>query len=159
MQPRLDLVDMPMARRPTAAIVLLAVFLHLTSHTIDSSSSSSAVEWCDAHCVDASDAAGQTPHTDITPPSAKFTVIVGCQKCGTTFLYGWLSRHPSVAYASKNAGIRHTKELHYLDRKVGSLSHQVYMSFWGHREQEELSSKYMFEASPSYVLAPCAACR
>lgn len=152
---------MPTRCVPAAAILLAAALILLTIQVSGVKEKSAAVEWCDANCVDASDAGEPAAHRNITPPSAKFTLIVGCQKCGTTFLHGWLSRHPSVAPASKNAGKSRIKELHYLDRPVGAeLSHSVYMSYWGHATEDvQTSDKYMFEASPAYVLNPCAACR
>jgi hypothetical protein len=97
--------------------------------------------------MDESDTVLQTFHKNSTQPSVNFTVIVGCQKCGTTFLYGWLSRHHSVVVASKDGGETRTKELHYLDRPIGTPSHKVYMSFWSHASDDDKSKhKYMFEA-------------
>lgn len=145
---------------PGPALLSIALSLLITSYASSEHSSTPALDWCDSHCLDKSDTAGQTTHEDNTPPSANFTVIVGCQKCGTTFLHGWLSRHHSVVAASKDGGETGTKELHYLDRAVGRPSYKVYMSYWSHaKDNDKRNNKYMFEASPVYMMTPCAACR
>jgi hypothetical protein len=150
----------PMVCRPAVATVIVAIFLFITQTQTSYATSTAAMDWCDAHCMDKPyTAAEQAPHESTSPSELKLTLIVGCQKCGTTFLHAWLSRHPSVVAASTNGGRTHIKEVHYLDRSVGARSHQAYMSFWQHARDENTTNKYMFEASPSYMFTPCAACR
>ncbi len=58
------------------------------------------------------------------PSSIKLAVIIGCQKCGTTFMHASLIRQPGVAAAIN-------KELHYLDRRQEShTSTTGYIARW-----------------------------
>lgn len=58
------------------------------------------------------------------PPSIKLAIIIGCQKCGTTFMHAALIRQPGIAPAVN-------KELHYLDRRQESfVSTTGYIARW-----------------------------
>jgi Sulfotransferase domain len=79
-------------------------------------------------------------------------IIIGGQKCGTTFLYRYLSEHPSIAAATR-------KELHFFDLNVDKgmawyRSHfplKVYARLFEARHQQRL---FTGEASPAYLFYP-----
>jgi hypothetical protein len=84
-------------------------------------------------------------------------IIIGAQRCGTTSLYWWLSKHPDVAAAA-------TKELHFFDlgydRTLGWYRRQFPSTHERKRHLE--SSGHVLvagEASPYYLFHPDAAMR
>jgi hypothetical protein len=74
-------------------------------------------------------------------------VIVGAQRCGTTFLYDLLSRHPRVEPATK-------KEVHYFDLHYGR-GIEWYRSHFPRVERGSITG----ESSPYYLFHPHAAGR
>jgi hypothetical protein len=74
-------------------------------------------------------------------------LIIGAQKCGTTYLYDELVKHPNVAGAR-------TKEIHFFDARY-SYGAAWYRTFFprhkpGHSQPPILTG----EASPSYLFYP-----
>lgn len=85
-----------------AALLWIAVLLSTDASILDSGKGS-ALDWCSANCPDA--VVPQEQAGDM-PPGAKYTAIVGCQKCGTTFLHAWLATHPGIAPALPSIKVR-----------------------------------------------------
>jgi hypothetical protein len=71
-------------------------------------------------------------------------VIIGAQKCGTTFLYNLLTQHPHVEPATK-------KEIHYFDHR-SSKSPRWYHSHFPPRK--EGLSTITGESTPYYLFHP-----
>lgn len=78
-------------------------------------------------------------------------VIIGAQKCGTTFLYDLLSQHPHVEPAAK-------KEVHYFDRRFDK-SLGWYRSHFPPPIWKEGQRSITGEATPYYLFHPHAARR
>lgn len=70
-------------------------------------------------------------------------LIVGCQKCGTTWLHHALSNHPSV-FGSK------TKELNYFNRADYAERLDVYLANFPEQDGVE----YYMESTPHYFRGP-----
>ncbi|NEQ36106.1 MAG: hypothetical protein F6K40_07340 [Okeania sp. SIO3I5] len=71
-------------------------------------------------------------------------IIIGAQKCGTTSLYKYLTKHPQILPATK-------KEVHFFD-----LNFDKGMSwYYSHFSQKETQNKIITgEASPYYIFHP-----
>jgi hypothetical protein len=99
----------PLKTRRRACIVAALLWLAATATGAgaaaarDKTASSAARDWCSAHCPDAARPDVQQ-EDDLN--GAKHAAIVGCQKCGTTFLHAWLAGHPSIVAASARAEVR-----------------------------------------------------
>lgn len=78
-------------------------------------------------------------------------VIIGGKKCGTTFLYNLLSRHPYVAPATE-------KEVHYFDTRF-DRGDDWYRSHFPAPVEKEGRRVITGEASPFYLYHPHAARR
>lgn len=78
-------------------------------------------------------------------------VIIGAQKCGTTFLYHLLGQHPHVQTAAK-------KEVHYFDRHFGK-SIEWYRSHFPPPTWKGGRRSITGESSPYYLFHPHAARR
>lgn len=76
-------------------------------------------------------------------------MIIGAMKCGTTFLYEQLSRHPDVAPALK-------KEVRYFDEHIGKGLgwYQAHFPLRAHHAHQHY--RITGEATPFYLLHPCA---
>lgn len=78
-------------------------------------------------------------------------VIIGAQKCGTTFLYNLLARHPHVEPATK-------KEIHYFDHRSGK-GPRWYRSHFPLPARKEGRRTITGESTPYYLFHPHAARR
>jgi hypothetical protein len=78
-------------------------------------------------------------------------VIIGAQKCGTTFLYDLLSRNPHIEPAAK-------KEVHFFDRRFGK-GVGWYWSHFPPPTWKEGQRSITGEATPYYLFHPHAARR
>ena len=78
-------------------------------------------------------------------------IIIGAQRCGTSFLYDRLCEHPYVERAA-------TKEVHYFDRKFDKGT-DWYKSCFPPPAQKEGRRVITGEASPYYLYYPHAAGR
>ena len=74
-------------------------------------------------------------------------LIIGAQKCGTTYLYDELVKHPNIATAR-------TKEIHYFDAYYAKGVHWYRTFFPRHSLSEARPSILTGEASPSYLFYP-----
>jgi hypothetical protein len=79
-------------------------------------------------------------------------IIIGSQKCGTTFLYDELAKHPSVAPAI-------TKEIHFFDFNYERGVNWYRACFAQMRRQEDSQHRITGEASPYYIFHPLVARR
>ncbi len=99
--------------------------------------------------------AGTSRGTGTSSPDGEGTlpdfVIIGGKKCGTTFLYHLLSRHPHVAPATK-------KEVHYFDTRFDKGT-DWYRSNFPAPAEKEGRRVITGEASPFYLYHPHAARR
>jgi hypothetical protein len=78
-------------------------------------------------------------------------VIIGAQKCGTTFLYHLLGQHPHVRPAAK-------KEIHYFDHHFGK-GIDWYRSHFPLPKRKKGRRSITGESSPYYLFHPHAARR
>lgn len=78
-------------------------------------------------------------------------LIIGAQKCGTTFLYDLLSLHPEVEPAT-------TKEVHYLDQRFGE-GVEWYRSHFAALPRSDSRRAVTGEATPYYLFYPHAPAR
>jgi hypothetical protein len=78
-------------------------------------------------------------------------VVIGAQKCGTSFFYNLLTRHPQVERAT-------TKEVHFFSRHY-DLGTSWYKSHFPFPGGEEGNNPLTGEATPYYLLHPLAARR
>ena len=79
-------------------------------------------------------------------------LIIGAKKCGTTFLYDLLSRHPYVEPAAK-------KELHYFDILADEESTEWYRRCFPPPRWKEGRRTITGEATPEYLSYPPASRR
>lgn len=79
-------------------------------------------------------------------------IIIGSQKCGTTFLYDELVKHPYVAPAI-------TKEIHFFDFNFDRGTDWYRACFARPRRQEHSQAYITGEASPYYIFHPLVARR
>ncbi|MBK8086034.1 MAG: sulfotransferase [Devosia sp.] len=63
---------------------------------------------------------------------------IGAQKCGTTWLYHWLSRHPLVAFPLG-------KEVHFWDRRDTRSIESYLGAFSGDRVEGDITPAYGFQ--------------
>ena len=89
--------------------------------------------------------AGDTPVTGALPDF----VIIGAQKCGTTFLYHLLAQHPLVEPAA-------SKELHFFDKNF-DLGVEWYRQCFPVARWEDGHGTISGEATPYYMFHPLAA--
>jgi hypothetical protein len=74
-------------------------------------------------------------------------LIIGAQKCGTTYLYDELVKHPNIAVAR-------TKEIHFFDAHFAK-GVAWYRTFFPRHRQDRLQRPVLTgEASPSYLFYP-----
>lgn len=81
--------------------------------------------------------------------SAPSFLIIGAQKCGTTALHNYLSRHPQIAGSNP-------KELHFFNSDYNYNKGIEYYNSLFYNCNDGLVK---FEASPSYLVSPVAASR
>jgi hypothetical protein len=78
-------------------------------------------------------------------------IIIGAQRCGTTSLYNYLTRHPSILPAR-------VKEVHYFDYKSyrGLLWYKANFPMLTHKLKRYIKQKTIItgEASPFYLYHP-----
>ncbi len=79
----------------------------------------------------------------LRPRAVPDFLIIGGQKCGTSFLYQALASHPSFQPAVK-------KEVHFFDRS----DHYEKGWFWYKRHFPQRGKGLRFEASPRYLVHP-----
>src|SRR5689334_5283974 len=79
-------------------------------------------------------------------------IIIGSQKCGTTFLYDELAKHPCVAPAI-------TKEIHFFDFNYERGVDWYRACFAQMRRQQDSQARMTGEASPYYIFHPLVARR
>ena len=79
-------------------------------------------------------------------------VIIGAQKCGTTFLYNLLGQHPHVALAAK-------KEIHYFDHHFSNKGRGWYRAHFPSPTWKDGRKSITGESSPYYLFHPHAARR
>jgi len=79
-------------------------------------------------------------------------IIIGSQKCGTTFLYDELAKHPRVAPAI-------TKEIHFFDFNFQRGIDWYRACFARPRRPEHGQARISGEASPYYIFHPLVARR
>lgn len=102
--------------------------------------------------ADGSTAGGREAAPEAQGPGAlPDFVIIGGKKCGTTFLYHLLSRHPHVAPATE-------KEVHYFDTRF-DRGDDWYRSHFPAPVHKEGRKVVTGEASPFYLYHPHAARR
>jgi hypothetical protein len=94
---------------------------------------------------------GKKDHVPLEAGGTPDFVIIGAQKCGTTFLYDLLSQHPQVEPAIK-------KEVHYFDRHFGK-GVDWYRSHFPSPTWKEGQRSIAGEATPYYLFHPHAARR
>jgi hypothetical protein len=74
-------------------------------------------------------------------------VVIGAQKCGTSFFYGLLTRHPSVERAA-------VKEVHYFDQQENfAKGIEWYRRNFPTPRREDGQRTITGEASPSYLIS------
>eukprot|EP01026_Neomeris_dumetosa_P047294 TRINITY_DN40593_c0_g1_i1.p1 TRINITY_DN40593_c0_g1~~TRINITY_DN40593_c0_g1_i1.p1 ORF type:complete len:335 (+),score=2.71 TRINITY_DN40593_c0_g1_i1:132-1136(+) len=93
--------------------------------------------------------------------SHKFLIIIGVQKAGTTLLFNLMHKHPQISSSITHLGRsiereRSTKELHFFDSKNVVPFRNYLRSF---NMSALLNGQMLFEATPSYIAVPHAACR